>query len=344
MEREKKPEKACFQGNLLALHTETATMQSKNRDMEKVKCVIIGSGPAGYTAAIYASRAGLSPIVFEGMQAGGQLTMTTEIENFPGYPEGVQGSEMMEQFKSQALRFGTQIRPESVTKVDFSKRPFVLTTDGGESLAAESLIIATGASAGWLGLESETKFMGQGVSACATCDGFFYRNQTVAVVGGGDTACEEAVYLSGICKKVYLVVRRNVLRASKAMQERVLKNDKIEIKWNSKPNEILGDMSGVTGLRLEDSVSGERSEIELTGVFVAIGHKPNTDLVKNVVELDEHGYIKTEGKTSKTNIPGVFAAGDVMDPLYRQAIVAAGSGCRAAMDCERFLNENPIAE
>lgn len=312
--------------------------------MERVKCIIIGSGPAGYTAAVYASRAGLKPLVFEGMQAGGQLTMTTEIENFPGYPEGVQGNEMMEQFKAQAVRFGTQVRSESITKVDFSKRPFVLTTENGEILETESLIIATGASAGWLGLESENKFMGQGVSACATCDGFFYRNQTVAVVGGGDTACEEASYLSTICKKVYLIVRRDVLRASKAMQERVLKNEKIEVKWNSKPNEILGDESGVTGLRLEDSVSGKKYDIELTGVFIAIGHKPNTDLVKGVIELDDHGYIKTEGKTSKTNIPGVFAAGDVMDPIYRQAIVAAGSGARAAMDCERFLNENPIAE
>ena len=308
--------------------------------MERVKCIIIGSGPAGYTAAVYASRAGLKPLVFEGMQAGGQLTMTTEIENFPGYPEGVQGNEMMEQFKAQAVRFGTQVRSESITKVDFSKRPFVLTTENGEILETESLIIATGASAGWLGLESENKFMGQGVSACATCDGFFYRNQT----GGGDTACEEASYLSTICKKVYLIVRRDVLRASKAMQERVLKNEKIEVKWNSKPNEILGDESGVTGLRLEDSVSGKKHDIELTGVFIAIGHKPNTDLVKGVIELDDHGYIKTEGKTSKTNIPGVFAAGDVMDPIYRQAIVAAGSGARAAMDCERFLNENPIAE
>lgn len=312
--------------------------------MERVKCIIIGSGPAGYTAAVYASRAGLNPLVFEGMQAGGQLTMTTEIENFPGYPEGVQGNEMMEQFKAQAVRFGTQVRSESITKVDFSKRPFVLTTENGEILETESLIIATGASAGWLGLESENKFMGQGVSACATCDGFFYRNQTVAVVGGGDTACEEASYLSTICKKVYLIVRRDVLRASKAMQERVLKNEKIEVKWNSKPNEILGDESGVTGLCLEDSVSGKKYDIELTGVFIAIGHKPNTDLVKGVIELDDHGYIKTEGKTSKTNIPGVFAAGDVMDPIYRQAIVAAGSGARAAMDCERFLNENPIAE
>ena len=312
--------------------------------MERVKCIIIGSGPAGYTAAVYASRAGLKPLVFEGMQAGGQLTMTTEIENFPGYPEGVQGNEMMEQFKAQAVRFGTQVCSESITKVDFSKRPFILTTENGEILETESLIIATGASAGWLGLESENKFMGQGVSACATCDGFFYRNQTVAVVGGGDTACEEASYLSTICKKVYLIVRRDVLRASKAMQERVLKNEKIEVKWNSKPNEILGDESGVTGLRLEDSVSGKKYDIELTGVFIAIGHKPNTDLVKGVIELDDHGYIKTEGKTSKTNIPGVFAAGDVMDPIYRQAIVAAGSGARAAMDCERFLNENPIAE
>lgn len=311
---------------------------------ERIKCLIIGSGPAGYTAAIYAARADLNPVVFEGMQAGGQLTITTEIENFPGYPEGVAGSEMMEQFKAQAQRFGTEVRQDTILKADFSHRPFCLETESGATIEAESVIIATGASARWLGLESEHKFMGQGVSACATCDGFFYKNEVVAVIGGGDTACEEANYLSKICKKVYLVVRRNELRASKAMQERVFENEKIEVLWNSKPNEILGDINGVSGLRLEDSQSGELRDIELTGVFLAIGHKPNTDIFKGQIDLDQQGYIQTKDKSAKTNIDGVFAAGDVMDPLYRQAIVAAGSGCRAAMDCEKFLAENPIAE
>lgn len=311
---------------------------------EKIKCLIIGSGPAGYTAAIYAARADLNPVVFEGIQAGGQLTITTEIENFPGYPEGVAGTEMMSQLKAQAERFGTEVRPESITKADFSHRPFAIETESGANILAESVIIATGASARWLGLESEQKFMGQGVSACATCDGFFYKNQVVAVIGGGDTACEEASYLSKICKKVYLVVRRDELRASKAMQERVFANEKIEVLWNSKPNEILGDADGVNGLRIENSKSGETKDIELMGVFLAIGHKPNTDLFKEQIELDAQGYIKTLDKSSKTNIEGVFAAGDVMDPSYRQAIVAAGSGCKAAMDCERFLIENPIAE
>ncbi len=310
--------------------------------MERKKCIIIGSGPAGYTAAIYAARADLKPVVFEGMQAGGQLTITTEIENFPGYPQGIAGTEMMEQFKEQAQRFGTEVISQSIVKADLSHRPFVLETDGGEKLEAESVIIATGASARWLGLESERKFRGMGVSACATCDGFFYRNQVVAVVGGGDTACEEASYLANICKKVYLVVRRDELRASKAMQERVFANEKIEVLWNSKPNEVLGDEDGVTGLRLEDSKTGDLREIEITGLFLAIGHRPNTDLVVNQVEVDEQGYIKTEGKSTKTNIEGVFAAGDVMDPHYRQAIVAAASGCRAAMDCERFLLANPV--
>lgn len=311
---------------------------------ERVKCLIVGSGPAGYTAAIYAARADLNPVVLEGMQSGGQLTITTEIENFPGYPQGVAGTEMMSQIREQAERFGTQVRADSVIKADLSKRPFCIETESGAKIEAESVIIATGASARWLGLESERKFMGQGVSACATCDGFFYKNEVVAVIGGGDTACEEANYLSKICQKVYLVVRRNELRASKAMQERVLSNEKIEVLWNSKPNEILGDINGVNALRLEDSISGLTRDVELTGVFLAIGHNPNTDLFKGQIDLDSHGYIETQGKTSKTNIPGVFAAGDVMDPLYRQAIVAAGSGCRAAMDCERFLSENPIAE
>lgn len=312
-------------------------------EFERIKCLIIGSGPGGYTAAIYAARADLKPVVLEGMQAGGQLTITTEIENFPGYPEGVEGSEMMEQIKQQAQRFGTEIRPEVVVKADFSSRPFRIETDNGSKIEAESVIIATGASARWLGLESEQKFMGMGVSACATCDGFFYRNQEVAVVGGGDTACEEASYLANICKKVYLIVRRDELRASKAMQERVKANPKIEIVWNHKPNEVLGDDSGVTAFRLEHSQTGELKEIAVTGIFLAIGHKPNTDFLAGQIELNKEGYIITQDKSSKTNIEGVFAAGDVCDPTYRQAIVAAGSGCKAAMDCERFLLANPLA-
>jgi thioredoxin reductase (NADPH) len=312
-------------------------------EFERIKCLIIGSGPGGYTAAIYAARADLKPVVLEGMQAGGQLTITTEIENFPGYPEGVEGSEMMEQIKQQAQRFGTEVRPEVVVKADFSSRPFRIETDNGSKIEAESVIIATGASARWLGLESEQKFMGMGVSACATCDGFFYRNQEVAVVGGGDTACEEASYLANICKKVYLIVRRDELRASKAMQERVKANPKIEIVWNHKPNEVLGDDSGVTAFRLEHSQTGELKEIAVTGIFLAIGHKPNTDFLAGQIELNKEGYIITQDKSSKTNIEGVFAAGDVCDPTYRQAIVAAGSGCKAAMDCERFLLANPLA-
>lgn len=312
-------------------------------EFERIKCLIIGSGPGGYTAAIYAARADLKPVVLEGMQAGGQLTITTEIENFPGYPEGVEGSEMMEQIKQQAQRFGTEVRPEVVVKADFSSRPFKIETDNGNKIEAEAVIIATGASARWLGLESEQKFMGMGVSACATCDGFFYRNQEVAVVGGGDTACEEASYLANICKKVYLIVRRDELRASKAMQERVKANPKIEIVWNHKPNEVLGDDSGVTAFRLEHSQIGELKEIAVTGIFLAIGHKPNTDFLAGQIELNKEGYIITQDKSSKTNIEGVFAAGDVCDPTYRQAIVAAGSGCKAAMDCERFLLANPLA-
>jgi thioredoxin reductase (NADPH) len=312
-------------------------------EFERIKCLIIGSGPGGYTAAIYAARADLKPVVLEGMQAGGQLTITTEIENFPGYPEGVEGSEMMEQIKQQAMRFGTEVRSEVVVKADFSSRPFKVETDNGSKIEAESVIIATGASARWLGLESEQKFMGMGVSACATCDGFFYRNQEVAVVGGGDTACEEASYLANICTKVYLIVRRDELRASKAMQERVLSNPKIKVVWNHKPNEVLGDDSGVTGFRLEHSQTGELKEIAVTGIFLAIGHKPNTDFLAGQIELNKEGYIITQDKSSKTNIEGVFAAGDVCDPTYRQAIVAAGSGCKAAMDCERFLLANPLA-
>lgn len=307
-------------------------------DYEKVKCLIIGSGPAGYTAAIYASRANLNPILIEGIQPGGQLTITTEIENFPGYPDGTTGPQMMEDFKKQALRFGTDIRNDIVTQVSLEEYPFHIQTDGGKCYEAETVIIATGASARWLGLDSEEKFRGMGVSACATCDGFFYRNQVVGVVGGGDTACEEATYLSNICSKVYLIVRRDELRASKVMQKRVITNPKIEILWNNKPIEILGDDSGVNGVMLENTVTGELKQIELTGLFLAIGHHPNSDVFQCQIETDPSGYIITKNGTSNTNIPGVFAAGDVQDSAYRQAITAAASGCRAALDAERFLS------
>ena len=308
--------------------------------MERIKCLIIGSGPAGYTAAIYASRANLNPVLYEGIQPGGQLTTTTEIDNFPGYPQGVTGSEMMEDLKKQAQRFGTEVRFGIVTKVDFSKRPFTLEIDGTNKLEADSVIIATGATAKYLGLPSEEKFRGQGVSACATCDGFFYRKKDVAVVGGGDTACEEATYLASLCNKVYMIVRRDELRASKAMQERVLNTPNIEVLWNTNTKEILGDDFGVTGAALVNNKTGEESQIKIHGFFLAIGHHPNSEVFKEFVETNKEGYIITEGKTQKTNVPGVFAAGDVQDPIYRQAIAAAGSGCRAAMDAEKFLQEN----
>ncbi len=308
--------------------------------MERVKCLIIGSGPAGYTAAIYASRANLNPVVYEGNQPGGQLTTTTEIDNFPGYPEGVTGNELMEDLKKQAMRFGAEVRFGIVSKVDFSKRPFALEIDGSTQIEADTVIIATGATAKYLGLPSEDKFRGQGVSACATCDGFFYRKKDVAVVGGGDTACEEATYLAGLCNKVYMIVRRDVLRASKAMQERVLNTPNIEVLWNTNTKEILGDDFGVTGAALVNNKTGEEREIKIHGFFLAIGHHPNSEVFKEFVETNQEGYIITEGKTQKTNVPGVFAAGDVQDPIYRQAIAAAGSGCRAAMDAEKFLQEN----
>ena len=308
--------------------------------MERIKCLIIGSGPAGYTAAIYASRANLNPVLYEGIQPGGQLTTTTEIDNFPGYPQGVTGSEMMEDLKKQAQRFGTEVRFGIVTKVDFSKRPFALEIDGSNQIEADSVIIATGATAKYLGLPSEDKFRGQGVSACATCDGFFYRKKDVAVVGGGDTACEEATYLASLCNKVYMIVRRDELRASKAMQERVLNTPNIEVLWNTNTKEILGDDFGVTGAALVNNKTGEESEIKIHGFFLAIGHHPNSEVFKEFVETNKEGYIITEDKTQKTNVPGVFAAGDVQDPIYRQAIAAAGSGCRAAMDAEKFLQEN----
>ena len=302
--------------------------------------MIIGSGPAGYTAAIYASRANLSPVLYEGIQPGGQLTTTTEIDNFPGYPQGITGTEMMEDLKKQAERFGTEVRYGVVTKVDFSKRPFTLEIDSQKQIEADSVIIATGATAKYLGLPSEEKFRGQGVSACATCDGFFYRKKDVAVVGGGDTACEEATYLASLCNKVYMIVRRDELRASKAMQERVMNTPNIEVLWNTNTKEILGDDFGVTGADLVNNKTGEETQIKIHGFFLAIGHHPNSEVFKEYIETNKEGYIITEGKSQKTNVPGVFAAGDVQDPTYRQAIAAAGSGCRAAMDAEKFLQEN----
>jgi thioredoxin reductase (NADPH) len=268
--------------------------------------------------------------------------MTTSIDNFPGYPEGVSGFDLMADLKKQAERFNTEIRNNEITKVDFSHRPFTLNTDNGDEIKADSVIISTGASARWLGLESEEKFKGQGVSACATCDGFFYKKQDVAVVGGGDTACGEAMYLSNICNKVYLIVRRDELRASVAVKEMVMKNAKIEILWKNKPVEVLGDENGVNGVRIESTLNGERKDIKVTGLFVAIGHTPNTDIFKGQLELNEEGYIITNGATSYTSVEGVFAAGDVQDIRYRQAITAAGSGCKAAIDCERYLIENPL--
>ena len=304
--------------------------------VQTTKCLIIGSGPAGYTAAIYASRAALNPILFEGLQPGGQLTTTTVIENFPGYPEGVDANQLMAAMREQAVNLGADVRPGYVTAVDLSERPFRVTVDESETLLAETLIIATGATAKYLGLPSEDKFRGLGVSACATCDGFFYRGKDVAVVGGGDTACEEATYLAHLCRKVYMIVRRNVLHASKAMQERVARTENIEVLWECQTQEVLGDASGVTGVRLVRK-SGEVFEKPIDGFFLAIGHKPQSDLFKPWIATDENGYILTEGKTSRTNVEGVFAAGDVQDPQYRQAIAAAGSGCRAALDAERYI-------
>ncbi len=308
-----------------------------SENIEKIRCLIIGSGPAGYTAAIYAARADLKPVIYQGMQPGGQLTITTEVDNFPGYPEGVQGPVMMEELKKQAERFGTQVRFGMVTEVDFSNRPFTVKADDGKTVIAETVIIATGASAKWLGLESEKKFMGQGVSGCATCDGFFYRGQDVSIVGGGDTAAEEATYLAKLCKKVYMIHRRDELRASKAMQRKVFDTPNIEMIWNSIPEEVLGDQTGVTGLRVRNLNTGEARELSITGFFVAIGHKPNTEIFKGKIELDEMDYIKTIPGSTRTSVEGVFAAGDVQDHYYRQAITAAGTGCMAAIEAERFL-------
>lgn len=306
-------------------------------EVEKVKCLIIGSGPAGYTAAIYAARANLNPVLYEGIEPGGQLTTTNEVENYPGYPEGVTGPVMMEDFKKQAERFGTDVRFGIATAADLSKRPFKVTIDDKKVIEAEVLIIATGATAKYLGLESETKYKGQGVSACATCDGFFYKGKDVAVVGGGDTAAEEATYLAGICNKVYLIIRKDHMRASKVMQERVFNTKNIEVLFEHNTKEIVGDSSGVNGVILVNG-KGEEVKIDIHGFFLAIGHKPNSDIFKDYIDTDEVGYIKTQPDTSKTKVEGVFACGDVMDPHYRQAITAAGSGCRAAIDAERFLS------
>lgn len=312
--------------------------------METIRCLILGSGPAGYTAAIYAGRAGLSPIVYEGLQPGGQLTTTTEIENFPGYPEGVDANEMMDDIRKQALRFGATIRSAIATKVDLSERPYTIEFDDKSVVKCHSLIIATGATAKYLGLTDEEKFKGMGVSACATCDGFFYRKKNVAVVGGGDTACEEATYLAGLAAKVYLIVRKPYLRASKAMQERVLNNPKIEVLFETNTVGLFGE-DGVEGAHLVSKINTPEEktfDIAIDGFFLAIGHKPNSDLFKPWIETDEIGYIKTKGQTPCTNVPGVFAAGDVADPLYRQAITAAASGCKAAMETEKYLSENGL--
>ena len=307
---------------------------------EKVRCLIIGSGPAGYTAAIYAGRANLSPILYCGLQMGGQLTQTTIVENFPGYPEGVDGNQMMMDLQQQAKRFGADIRDGIIVKVDFSNKPYVITTDRGVEIEADSVIIATGASAKYLGLDDEKKYNGQGVSACATCDGFFYRKKTVAVVGGGDTACEEALYLAQLCKKVYMIVRKPYLRASDVMKRRVDENEKIEILFEHNTVGLYGE-NGVEGAHVvyrKGESDEKRYDLPIDGFFLAIGHKPNTDIFKEWLDLDETGYIRTINGTPRTNIPGVFAAGDCADPHYRQAIVAAGSGCMAALEAERYLN------
>ncbi|BDD03567.1 thioredoxin-disulfide reductase [Aureibacter tunicatorum] len=304
---------------------------------EEVEVLILGSGPAGYTAAIYASRAGLKPVLYQGSQPGGQLTITNDVENFPGYPEGINGPQMMMDLEQQAKRFDADIRIGLATAVDFSSYPHVVTIDEEKEISAKTVIISTGASAKWLGLPSEDKYNGQGVSACAVCDGFFYRGQDVAVVGAGDTACEEAAYLSKICNKVYMIVRRDEMRASKIMQSRVENAENIEILWNTETEEILGDENGVNKARLVNNVTKEVSEIDVTGFFVAIGHKPNTDIFADYLEMDDAGYIVTKPDSSKTNVEGVFAAGDAQDKIYRQAVTAAGTGCMAALDAERFL-------
>ena len=304
--------------------------------MEKVRCLILGGGPAGYTAAIYAARANLSPVLYEGLQPGGQLTTTTIVENFPGFPGGVDANTLMQGMREQAAGFGADIRTGVATAADLGVNPFRITVDGSKEIEADTLIIATGAAAKYLGLESEQKYIGAGVSACATCDGFFYRGRTVAVVGGGATACEEALYLSGLAKKVYMIVRRDVFRASKIMQERVFSKENIEVLWNCNTKEVLGDVMGVTGVRLLRK-DGTEFDIAVDGFFLGIGHAPGSELFAKWVETDENGFIKRDGFSSRTNVPGVFAAGDVADKAYKQAITAAASGCMAARDAENYL-------
>jgi thioredoxin reductase (NADPH) len=309
--------------------------------IEKVKCLIIGSGPAGYTAAIYASRANLNPVLYTGLEMGGQLTTTTNVENYPGYPDGIAGPKMMEDFKKQAERFGTDIRYGIAIAVDFSGKKHKVTFDDNKTIESDAIIIATGATAKYLGLESEAKYAGMGVSACATCDGFFYRGKDVAVVGGGDTAAEEATYLAGLCRKVYLIVRRDVLRASKTMQNKIFKSKNIEILWEHQAVDLFGEngVEGATLIRKKGTAEEETVKIKIDGFFLAIGHTPNSSVFKQFIETDQVGYIKTVPGTSKTNIEGVFAAGDVQDPHYRQAVTAAGSGCMAAIDVECYLSE-----
>ena len=311
---------------------------------ERVKCLIIGSGPAGYTAAIYTGRANINPVLYEGIQPGGQLTITTEVENFPGYPEGISGTQLMDDLRAQAARFGVEIRTGIITKVDFSERPYKLTIDDEKEILADTVIISTGASAKYLGLDDEKKYAGMGVSACATCDGFFYRKKGVAGVGGGDTACEEAVYLAGLAKQVYLIVRKPYLRASQIMQERVLNHPKIQVLFEHNTVGLFGE-NGVEGVHLvkrKGEADEEYYDLAIDGFFLAIGHNPNSEVFKPWIETDEVGYIVTEGATPRTRVPGVFAAGDVADPHYRQAITAAGSGCKAAIEAERFLSANGL--
>ncbi|MCI6550701.1 MAG: thioredoxin-disulfide reductase [Prevotella sp.] len=308
--------------------------------MEHVRCLIIGSGPAGYTAAIYAGRANLSPVLYTGMQLGGQLTQTTVIENFPGYPDGIDANEMMENFRQHAARFGAELREGTIVKADFSKKPYVFTTDRDVQVSADAVILATGAAAKYLGLPDEEKYKGTGVSGCATCDGFFYRKKVTAVVGGGDTACEDALYLSHICKQVYLIVRKPYLRASEIMQQRVREAENIQILFEHNATGLYGE-NGVEGVHLvkrKGEADEEHYDLPIDGFFLAIGHTPNTGFVKGQIDLDEMGFIRTEGNSQRTNVPGVFAAGDVCDPIYRQAVVAAGSGCKAALEAERYLS------
>jgi thioredoxin reductase (NADPH) len=306
-------------------------------ESEKVHCLIIGSGPAGYTAAIYAARANMKPVLYQGLQPGGQLTITTEVENYPGYADGVQGPEMMEHFEKQARRMGADIRYGIATKVDFMEAPYKVWIDEDKLVEADSVIISTGASAKWLGLESEQRLNGYGVSACAVCDGFFFKGKEVAIVGAGDTAAEEALYLSKLCSKVHMLVRRDQMRASKVMQDRVLKAENIQVYWNTETVEVLGDKK-VEGMRIRNIVTNEMQDVPLSAFFVAIGHTPNTDIFKGWIDMDLEGYITTLPGTSKTNVEGIFAAGDVQDKIYRQAITAAGSGCMAALDAERYLS------